>query len=88
MLREAGAVQLLVTLMDSTDHELQQAAAGAIANIRRCVSFFLLLLFGAFLQEVDDWSLFLTRGHRWHLLFSEHGPDFASRLAAMQKVEE
>jgi len=35
VLREAGGVQLLVGLMSSNDHELQQAAAGAIANIRK-----------------------------------------------------
>eukprot|EP00698_Gefionella_okellyi_P003505 TRINITY_DN13305_c0_g1_i1.p1 TRINITY_DN13305_c0_g1~~TRINITY_DN13305_c0_g1_i1.p1 ORF type:complete len:1153 (+),score=225.93 TRINITY_DN13305_c0_g1_i1:34-3459(+) len=33
--REAGAVGLLVTLMKSTDHSMQEAAAGAIANIRK-----------------------------------------------------
>lgn len=34
-LREAGAVKLLVNLMKSTDHEMQDAAAGTIGNIRR-----------------------------------------------------
>lgn len=58
-LREFGAVEKLIALMQSTDFDLQQAGAGAIANVRR-----------------------------WHLLFSERGPEFATQLAALQTADE
>jgi hypothetical protein len=34
-MREQNAVNMLISLMKSTDFDLQEAAAGAIANIRK-----------------------------------------------------